>query len=373
MSCGAARVAYLACVLAFALIAGCAAPGEPSARRPIIPAAITDLAAHQIGNAVLLTFSLPRQSTDHESLAEPPTIDVYRAALSPGAAADRKTPWRLVYTIPSEQVDTYVNGELVEFRDPLAPGEAGQNAASSLTYMIRTRAVKGRASADSNIFTSHFYPPPGAPEEVRASVTESAIVLSWSEPLAAGAGAKTEGYRVYRAEIESGEQSAAQDVSQVKVKSPLTMQGSTSLPEFSDTHFEIGHAYLYTVRAVAQYGADTVESADSAPAVVTPRDIFPPATPVGLEAAIIPATPETPAHVELSWAISSEGDLAGYHVYRSDREDTPGERINHEVLPSPTFRDTSVVPGRRYFYRVSALDRVGNESPLSSTVQIEVP
>jgi hypothetical protein len=373
MSRGAARVAYIAGVLAFALISGCAAPGEPSPRRPIVPAAITDLAAHQIGNAVVLTFNLPRQSTDHQSLPEAPTIDVYRAALPPAVVPDRKTPWRLVYTIPSEQVDAYTNGDLVEFRDPLAPGDAAQTAGSSLTYMIRTRAVKGGASGDSNIITSRIYPSPGAPPDLRASVTESAIVLSWNEPLAAGARAKTEGYRVYRAEVESGEESAPQDVSQVKLKSPLTMQGSTSLPEFSDTHFEFGHAYLYTVRAIAQIGADTVESADSAPAVATPRDIFPPATPMGLEAAIIPATPETPARVELSWAISSEGDLAGYNVYRSDREDTPGERINREVLPSPTFRDTSVVPGRRYFYRVSAADRAGNESPLSSTVQIEVP
>jgi hypothetical protein len=373
MSRGAAGVAYIACVLAFALIAGCAAPGEPSPRRPIIPAAITDLAVHQIGSAVVLTFSIPRQSTEHQSLAEPPTIEVYRAPLSPGAAPGRKTPWRLVYAIPSEQVDTYRNGDLVEFRDPLAPGDAAQTAGSSLTYMIRTRAVKGGASGDSNIITSRIYPPPGTPRDLHASVTESAIVLSWSEPLAAGAAPKTESYRVYRAEIEPGEESAPQDVSQVKLNSPLTMQGSASLPEFSDTHFEFGHAYLYTVRAVAQFGADTVESADSAPAVVAARDIFPPATPVGLEAAIIPATPQTPARVELSWAISSEGDLAGYHVYRSDREDTPGDRINREVLPSPTFRDTSVVPGRRYFYRVSAVDRAGNEGPLSSTVQIEVP
>jgi hypothetical protein len=373
MSRGAARVAYTACALAFALVAGCAAPGEPSPRRPIVPAAITDLAEHQIGSAVVLTFSLPRQSTDHQSLAEPPTVDVYRAALSPGAAPDRKTPWRLAYTIPSEQVDTYSNGGLVEFRDPLAPDALGQTTGSPLAYMIRTRAVKGGTSGDSNIIALRIYPPPGTPRDLHASVTESAIVLSWSEPLAAGDGAKTEGYRVYRAEIESGEESAPQDVSQVKLKSPLTMQGSASLPEFSDTHFEFGHAYLYTVRAVAQYGADAVESADSAPAVATPRDIFPPATPVGLEAAIIPATPEAPARVELSWAISSEGDLAGYNVYRSDREDTPGERINREVLPSPTFRDNSVVSGRRYFYRVSAVDRAGNESPLSSTVQIEVP
>jgi predicted phage tail protein len=159
----------------------------------------------------------------------------------------------------------------------------------------------------------------------------------------------------------------------VKLKSPMELLGPSSSADFSDSHFEFGKTYLYAVRSVAQFGSDAVESADSAPAAVTPRDIFSPAEPRGLEAAIIPVTPQAPAYVELSWAISSEGDLAGYHVYRSDSEDTPGDRINNEILPSPAFRDISIVPGRRYFYRVSAVDRAGNESPKSSAVQTEVP
>jgi hypothetical protein len=373
MSRAAAQVAFVFCVLAGALVAGCATPGEPSPRHPVVPAAITDLAARQTGSAVVLTFSLPHESTDHETLAEAPTIEVYRAALPPGTSPGRKTPWRMVYTIPSERVDSYVNADRVEFRDPLTPDNLGQTPGSPLAYMVRTRAVKSRASGDSNLFTLRIYPPPGPPRDLHVSVTESAVVLSWTEPLAADTSPKTVGYRAYRAEIEPGEESTPRDVSQLKLKPPLAMQGSTSSAEFSDTHFEFGHTYLYTVRAVAQYGADTIESADSSPAVVTPRDTFPPATPVGLEAALIPATPGAPAHVELSWAISSEGDLAGYHVYRSDLDNTPGARISNEVLPSPTFRDTSVVSGKRYFYRVSAVDRAGNESPLSSTVQIEVP
>ena len=373
MSCAAARVAYVTCVLACALMAGCAAPGEPTARHPVIPVAITDLAARQSGNVVVLTFGLPHQSTDRESLAGLPTIEIYRAALSAGASPNRKTPWRLVYTIPPERVDSYVIGDRVEFRDPLTPDDLGQAAGFSLAYMVRTRAVKSRPSGDSNILTARVYPPPGTSLDLHAFVTESAITLSWSEALASGAAPKTAGYHVYRAEIEPGVESAPQEVSQAKLKSPLELQGSPASREFSDTHFESGHTYLYIVRAFAQYGADTIESADSPPAVIAARDTFPPAAPVGLEATITPATPEAPAHVELSWAISSEGDLAGYYVYRSDREDSPGERINQEALPSPTFRDISVVPGRRYFYRVSAVDRAGNESPPSSAVQIEVP
>jgi hypothetical protein len=364
----------LACaVLACALIVGCAAPGDPSPRHPIVPAAITDLGARQSGSSVVLTFSLPRQSTDREPLDESPTIEIYRATLSPGTSPDRKTSWRLVYSIPPERVDSYLNGDRIEFRDPLTPDDFAGAAGSSLAYMVRTRAVKTRASGDSNIFTARIYPPPGAPRDLHISVTESAIVLSWSEPLAVGAAPKPTGYHVYRADVESGDAPAPQDVSQAKLKSPLTLQGSPTSPEFSDTHFEFGHSYLYTVRAIRQYGADMIESADSAPAIVTPRDTFPPAAPAGLEATIIPATPAAPAHVELSWAISSEPDLAGYNVYRSDRDDSPGERINTELFPSPTFRDTSVVPGWRYFYRVSAVDNSGNESPLSPAVQIDVP
>jgi fibronectin type 3 domain-containing protein len=127
------------------------------------------------------------------------------------------------------------------------------------------------------------------------------------------------------------------------------------------------------VRSVAQFGTDLVESADSAAAVFTPRDVFPPASPTNLEITIIPVTGQAPAYIELAWAISLESDLAGYSVYRSDSADSPGERVSTEILPSPTFRDMSVVPGKRYFYRVSALDRAGNESPRSSAVQADVP
>src|SRR5260370_28539911 len=225
------------------MIVGCAAPGAPSPRRPIVPAAITDLAARQSGGAVVLTFSLPRQSTDREPLAEAPTIEIYRAALPPGAAPDRKTPWRLVYSIPSEPVDAYLNRDRVEFGDPLTPDDLARTAGSPLAYMVRTRAVKSRASGGSNFFTSRIYPPPGTPRDLHISVTESLIALSWSEPVTAGAAPKPAGYRLYRAEIDPGEETAPRDVLQVKLKSPRAMQGSPTSPEFTDAHFEFGHTY----------------------------------------------------------------------------------------------------------------------------------
>jgi hypothetical protein len=337
----------------------------------VVPVAIADLAARQSGSAVVLTFSLPHQSTDRESLAVPPAVEIYRTTLPAGAIPDRKTPWRLVYTIPSQRVDSYVKGERVEFRDPFMPDDLRRIAGSHLVYMVRTRASRRRASDDSNFFALAIYPATEAPRDVRVSVTESAIDLSWTEPLSSETPAPA-GYRVYRAELEPGEETAGRDLSQVKLKSAIELAGSSSSPGFRDMRFEFGRTYLYVVRAFAQFGPDLVESADSAPAVVTPRDTFPPGAPAGLEAMVIPATSQASAYVELSWSISPEEDLAGYYVYRSDRDDIPGERITSEILPSPAFRDTSVVPSRRYFYRVSAVDRAGNESLLSPAVQIEV-
>jgi hypothetical protein len=360
------------CIVTCVLAAGCAAPGDPVARRPVVPLPVTDLDARQSGGSFLLTFTLPERSMDREALAEHPSIEIYRTELPPGGIVTKQTVWRLAYMIPSERVDSYLKGSRIEFSDSITADDFARPPGSLVAYKIRTRAVKERASTDSNLITPRIFPAPGAPRDVRVSVTEPALIVNW-----AGAslppGASSVVYRVYRAEMESGEENPPSDLSKAKLKAPLALAGSSPLAEFRDEHFEFGKTYVYTVRTAAQFGADFAESADSAPAIVTPRDVFPPAVPTGLEITIIPATPEALAYVELSWAISPEGDLAGYSVYRSDAADAPGERISTEILPSPTFRDMSLQPGRRYFYSVSALDRAGNESPRSSPVAVDVP
>jgi len=368
----AARLALSCCVLTCVLAIGCAAPGDPTARHPVVPAPVTDLSAHQFGNAFSLIFTLPGRSTDHEALAEHPAIEIYRAELPPGGIPVKQTAWRLAYTIPPELVDQYLKGQRFEFRDPLTAEDFARVPGSSAAYKVRARAVRARASSDSNIVTARIYPAPDAPRDVRVEVTESALIVHWTAaPASPGTSALT--YRVYRGVAEPGETNIPQNISQAKLKSPVDLEGSSSETEFRDVHFEFGTPYVFTVRSVAQYGAESVESADSAPTLITPRDTFPPATPTGLEIAVLPASQQVPAYVELSWAISTEEDLAGYFLYRSDREDTPGDRINPEMLPGPAFRDISVQPGKRYYYRVSALDRAGNESPMSSAVVADVP
>ena len=368
----AAHFTLLLCLAACALAVGCAAPGDPVARRPVVPLPVTDLAARQSGGSYLLTFTLPERSMDREPLTEHPTIEIYRTELPPGGVVTKQTIWRLADLIPSEQVDPYLKAGRIEFRDPITADDLARPAGSVVAYKIRTRAVKQRASTDSNLVTTRIHPAPEAPRDVHVNVAESALIVNWAG-VSLPPGASSLVYRVYRGEMESGEETSPPDLSKAKLKAPLELTGSSPSAEFRDEHFEFGKSYFYVVSASAQFGADFAESADSAPAIVTPRDVFPPAAPTGLEIATIPATPRALAYVELSWAISPEGDLAGYSVYRSDAVDAPGERISTEILPSPTFRDMSVQPGKQYYYRVSAMDRAGNESPRSSAVAVDVP
>lgn len=356
------------------LVAGCAAPGDPSPRRPVVPEAVTDLKAHQSGNAIGLTFTLPTRSVDREALEQPPAIEIYRAALGPGAAPDRKTAWRLVFTIPSEQVDTYRKEDHIEFSDPLTSGNFAGPPGSSFAYKVRARAARARASADSNIVVAQVYPPPDAPHAVKATVREELIEITWTAPSSAGEAPPVQAYRVYRAEVETPPQNQMYPA-RLQEKTPQALLGETRSTEFQDKNFAFDHTYVYSVRSVAQYGGTLVESDEppASTAIVTPRDVFPPAAPTGLEVAVIPATGQSAAYVELSWAISPEGDLQGYSVYRSNLEDTSVERISTEILLSPRFRDNSVLPGSRYYYRVSAVDRTGNESPKSSAVGVDIP
>jgi hypothetical protein len=369
----AARMASAFCVLACALaMVGCAAPGDPTARHPLVPVAVADLSVHQFGIGFSLSFTLPTRSTDHETLAERPAIEIYRADLPPGGIPVKQTAWRLAYTIPSTQVDQYLKGARFEFRDPLTAEDFARVAGSSAAYKIRTRAVRAYASADSNIVSVRIYPAPDSPRDVQIETTEPALIAHWAA-VSPPSGTASLTYHIYRGVPEPSVTNAPQNILQAKLKSPLELEGSSSDTEYRDVHFQFGTPYVYTVRSVAQYGPDSVESTDSAPVLITPRDIFPPATPTDLEVAVVPSSPQTPASAELSWGISTEEDLAGYFVYRNDSEATPGVRINPEILPSPAFRDISVEPGKRYYYRVSALDRSGNESPMSAAVVADIP
>jgi len=364
-TCARRRASLLAALLA---LAGCGVPGDPQPRRPLVPREVTDLAARQAGPRAVLTFTLPEASADGRPLPAPPDVEIFRAFLPARATPQAKDlPSKPLLTIPSTLVDTYRREDnQILFADLLTGELLERYAGQQAVYMVRTRATSKRASADSNLAAVRIFPAPEPSTQLAASVTELAIELTWIPPVRTVGGTRLDsvaGYRVYRAEIVPGETGEPE----------FRLLGPATAARYRDTQFEFGRSYRYAVTSVAQHDAESVESELSAPVVVTPRDVFPPAPPGNVVIAVVPAQASQPAYVELSWGLGTEPDLAGYHVYRSDREELRGERLNPDLLLMPAFRDISVQPGRRYFYTVTAVDRAGNESLASSVVSEAVP
>jgi hypothetical protein len=361
--------------------AGCASPGDPNPPEPPVPQAITDLAAHQAGDKVVLVFTIPKSTVEGDPLSESPTIEIFRSYAPSNAKLKNGLPENFPkepsYTIPSALVSTYEVDGRMTFNDPLNPEDLVRHSGEQAVYQVRARASKKKDSDASNSASVRVYPAPEPVGNLAAQITKTAVELSWTPPAKTTSGAPIAGltgYRVYRSEVDSkAAADASADPSTAKTVAPLELLALTPAAHYRDAQFQFGHTYLYSVRSVTQYEADSVESGDSNLLAVTPRDVYPPAAPQDLVCVVVPASGATPAHLEFSWSISDAPDAAGYNIYRSEDAAKPGERLNRELLPTPAFRDMSAVPGRTYSYTVTAVDRAGNESLPSAPVSVTVP
>lgn len=363
-------------LLSAVLLASCGAPGEPVPPSPPIPVAVTDLAAQQFGDGVLLNFTLPNKSTLGQRLTATPTLDVLRGSLRPDGTPDPKS-FHVVDTVPCSLLSTSVEQGKVQYLEPLSPAEIGAHPGETVHYLVRTRISERKASADSNLVSLNVYPVPARIDEVDARATEKSIQLSWSAPQRTSAGGSLpaiQEFHIYRGELDPASVPAAEkDLHAAVWKLPLLQIATSTIPEYQDAGFDFGKTYVYVVRSVINENGAPLESDDSKPAILTPKDIFPPAAPQDVVAAVLPGPAAGTFVVDLSWAINLETDMAGYRIYRSEREEERGQLLAPDLLPSSAYRDSSVLTGRRYWYTVIAVDRAGNESPASAPALAEIP
>jgi len=301
-------------------------------------------------------------------------MEIFRGSLRPNGSPDNKS-FKLVYTIPGALADVHTAEGKIQFTDPLPPDDLRTRPGTKYAYRVRTRASKKKDSADSNTVVAKVYPVAERIASLDARVTQNAIELSWPVPALVGAQNAREtlaGYHVYRGELETTALNpASDDLSQAKWKSPPSLLSPVESNSYHDTLFDFGKTYAYQVRSVVIAEGNPVESDDSAPAIVTPRDTFPPAVPQNVVAAEIPDAGGVRV-VDLSWSINVENDFAGYRVYRSERPDERGQPVPMEPLLSPSYRDSTVQPGHRYWYAVTAVDRAGNESAPSEPAAVDL-
>jgi hypothetical protein len=366
--CGLAAIATMA--------AGCGVPGEPVPPSPPIPVAVTDLTATQRGDGVLLRFTPPNKSTRGERLNTTPTMEVLRGSLRPDGLLD-STSFRVIDTVPGPILSTYVQEGKIEFLERFSPEEIRSLMGKTSVFLVRTRVSERKDSTDSNQVTLTLYPVPERIEKIEVHEAENSIQLSWAPPARTSTGEPTSGplsYQVYRGELEPTSPEAAQkDLHAAVWRSPPVPIATVTAPGYEDRGFDYDKTYVYIMRSFITVDGKTLESDDSRPVILTPKDIFPPAAPQDVVAAVLPGAQPGRAVVDLSWGINVETDLAGYCVYRSEREGERGQSLAPALLPSPAYRDSEVVTGRRYWYTVTAVDRAGNESAPSAPILVEIP
>ena len=333
----------LVLMLVMAMAVACGVKGPPVPWETIVPKRIVDLEAVSREEKVLLEWTIPKENTDKSALTDLAGFNILRSEGNlvgdecRGCGEKPKVIDEMKLGAKEEVLGKRVTA-VVEDLDPRK------------VYVYQVVSVNRRQhfGSPSNPVWVYWDYPPQAPRMVRGERGDKRVDLSW-EPVEGATG-----YQIYR----KGEE-------ETFPATPLNREVLTST-QYSDLNVENEKKYVYAVRAVRRIVKTDVEGKGSPEVPVTPTDLTPPGSPIGLVA--IPLK----TGVELNWQKNREPDLLGYYVYRRK----PGEREFKKVTEVPvtkeTFLDSQVDPGQEYEYALTAVDNSvrKNESPFSEEVRV---
>jgi hypothetical protein len=368
-----------------ALLAGCGTPGAPMPPALELARPVTDLRAARKGDKVYLAWTVPAQTTDHQSVRHPGPTRICRSL---GAKIeDCKPP---VAEITASQFPVPVESKKrgakkgapapkiqASYTDTLSRQLQAQDPTAELTYAVSVLNESGRSAGLSNLVQVPSAPTLPPPEHFNYEVKSDGVLLSWVCPPAVSKADPRIAYklRIYRrvpgqpqSEKQSGARQTAAKISEVDFT-------DCSQPQFLDQTFEWQKHYEYfatVVTVVSNPGKPEVEvEGDETPIVqVFAHDIFPPAVPSGVQA-VFSSVGQAP-FVDLVWSPDTEADLAGYNIFRHEEGSEP-VKLNSELVKAPAYRDTNVQSGKKYFYTVSAVDERNNESARSDEASEQIP
>jgi hypothetical protein len=311
-------------------LAGCGYVGDPLPPLANIPSGVTDLAALQRGGRLIVQFTVPGKTTEGHPVPPPLQLDL-RAG-----TADQFEPNQWAEHARRIPPGATANG-IARYEIP-----AAEWTGKEVILGVRALAGNGKQSGWSNFVVVRVVPPPAKPASVTPTNAPQGVHLAWQ---AAGTD-----FRVFR---KTGAENFA----------PVA---TVQKPEWTDTSTEYGKAYTYEVQTIVKLDdRKEAESELSDEVSFTPRDIFPPGIPKGLQAS------SAPNSIELNWERNTEEDLNGYRLYRAEGSGAL-EKVG-DVSVLPRYSDRKVEHGKTYRYAVSALDQAGNESPQCAPIEVIFP
>lgn len=339
---------FLALVM---LACACGKRMTPYSPDRVLPAAVRNFTMTQEGNALVLSWQLPRENLLGQPLTQVQGCQVYRAAMkgmTPEALASSDfvlyADIDLAYPQRGE-----VHGEALLFRDrELVPDHR-------YYYRVAAYDQDGYKGAWSRTLSHVWGWLPRPPGDFKAVPGDKIVALSWSPVTKLEDGSPVRdlaGYLIYR---RPGQENWIRVTT-----APLPAT------QFEDVAVLNNVEYTYKVVAVRRLSDDLLASQDSATQVAMPEKRTPPA-PV-MNVLVVP----TDQGVELRWEESPEPDVAGYRIYRRLSGEEKYTRITPELVKKPYFVDSQVTRGRTYHYYVTAVDDSprANESMPSETAAV---
>jgi hypothetical protein len=346
-------------LLGFAVcLAGCGQPGAPMPPSLHLPIPVRDLRAKRVGENVTLTWTVPYETTDREAIREPGKMRVCRILTTEDECG------KVVGEVPAQQgseVSRRDHPLEASFTDTLTPDLHAKPLAQAI-YTIEAVNGSGRSAGFGNRVDVPLVPTTAPPYGVTVDVRADGVHIGI--PPQAMQGEPDQRlqywYQVTRANVPPG--NGAPDM-----VGEVPAVGQENL---IDKNFEWEKQYAYIVTPITWVETQpngkriySVPGESSAPVEVVTKDVFPPATPTGLQAVYSAGEQKT---IDLTWAPNTDADLAGYNVYRG------GVKVNTDLVKTPTYRDPVAGPGE-YTYAVTAVDLRGNESAKSATASEKAP
>jgi hypothetical protein len=358
------RKGTLTAALMTVALLGCGKQGPPLPPLKAVPAATKDLTATQQGGQIVLSFTYPKTTPAGTALPGISAVEVLEAVkpTAPDGKVNPMDPREFAAAakprtkVEGADLTTATSGDRLVLSLPVpavtaAPAApAGTPAAppEAHYFAVRTFGQEGDRSELSNVASVVPKAPPPPPERVTVTPRADGVLVEWTAvPGAAG------GYNVYRRDAQERFHGQTAHVAGAEERSWL------------DNTAQFGQSYIYTVTALAQR-EPAVESAIGSEHEVRYQDRFPPGVPAELVALT------EPGRVRLVWRPVEAGDLAGYIVYRRTGNGS-FERIVAQPLAAPEYNDKAVAAGQTYAYRVTAIDKSGNESDPGAEVRAQVP
>ncbi|GEM_PF-3279453 len=210
-------------------------------------------------------------------------------------------------------------------------------------YQTTSNISLASIQAFDNTLENGDYTAPAQVTNVSSVAAGGKITLSWDSP-----GGDCTGVKILRKTGSSPTHAFDPTATQVYYGNATS---------YTDSNLTNGTRYYYKI-----YSHDAVPNFAAGVAINdVPSTDLPPAAPTGLTAT------SGSGQIALNWNDNSEGDLAGYNVYRSKTSGSGYQLLNSSaLLASSAYTDTTVSADNTYYYVVTAVDNGDNESDYSA-------